>query len=174
MPSLRRVHQLVRPVEPSQQGELPRLVPVDARQGPGIGRVAAQALHTGGHRRRIENRTAHEELGSGFDPATGKLLWSLGDDEVQYQSPIAATVGAAAIGGGSNAMGLFHPFLDDKDVNIIGNGPESLKRITMVANDARLDTGGWTCGKNGQSVPVSQGIPTVLVSKMTVGGENVG
>ena len=61
-----------------------------------------------------------------------------------------------------------------KDVNIIGNGPESLKRITMVADDARLDTGGWTCGKNGQSVPVSQGIPTVLVSKMTVGGENVG
>jgi len=61
-----------------------------------------------------------------------------------------------------------------KDVNIIGNGPESLKRITMAANDARLDTGGWTCGKNGQSVPVSQGIPTVLVSSMTVGGENVG
>lgn len=60
-----------------------------------------------------------------------------------------------------------------KDVNIIGNGPEALQRITMVANDARLDTGGWTCGKNGQSVPVSQGIPTVLVSKMTVGGENV-
>ncbi len=60
-----------------------------------------------------------------------------------------------------------------KDVNIIGNGPESLKRITMVANDARLDTGGWTCGKNGQSVPVSQGIPTVLVSRMTVGGQNV-
>ena len=60
-----------------------------------------------------------------------------------------------------------------KDVNIIGNGPESLKRITMVANDARLDTGGWTCGKNGQRVPVSQGIPTVLVSNMTVGGENV-
>ncbi len=60
-----------------------------------------------------------------------------------------------------------------KDVNIIGNGPEALKRITMVANDARLDTGGWTCGKNGQRVPVSQGIPTVLVSNMTVGGENV-
>ena len=61
-----------------------------------------------------------------------------------------------------------------KDVNIIGNGPESLKRITMAANDAKLDTGGWTCGKNGQMVPVSQGIPTVLVSSMTVGGENVG
>ena len=61
-----------------------------------------------------------------------------------------------------------------KDVNIIGNGPDTLKKITMVANDAQLDTGGWTCGKNGQRVPVSQGIPTVLVSKLTVGGENVG
>jgi TldD protein len=59
-----------------------------------------------------------------------------------------------------------------KDVNIIGNGPESLKRITMAANDSKLDTGGWTCGKDGQGVPVSQGLPTVLVSKMTVGGEN--
>ena len=59
-----------------------------------------------------------------------------------------------------------------KDVNIIGNGPESLKRITMAANDSKLDTGGWTCGKNGQGVPVSQGLPTVLVSAMTVGGEN--
>jgi TldD protein len=59
-----------------------------------------------------------------------------------------------------------------KDVNIIGNGPESLRRITMAANDSRLDTGGWTCGKDGQGVPVSQGLPTVLVSKLTVGGEN--
>ena len=59
-----------------------------------------------------------------------------------------------------------------KDINIIGNGPETLRRITMAANDGYLDTGGWTCGKNGQSVPVSQGIPTVLVSSLTVGGEN--
>jgi TldD protein len=57
-----------------------------------------------------------------------------------------------------------------KDVNIIGNGPEALRNVTMVANDYKLDTGGWTCGKDGQSVPVSQGMPTVLVSKMTVGG----
>jgi TldD protein len=59
-----------------------------------------------------------------------------------------------------------------KDVNIIGNGPEALRAVTMAANDARLDTGGWTCGKDGQSVPVSQGLPTVLVSKLTVGGQN--
>jgi len=56
------------------------------------------------------------------------------------------------------------------DVNIIGNGPEALKNITMAANDSKLDTGGWTCGKSGQSVPVSQGLPTVLVSKLNVGG----
>ncbi|HJN74769.1 MAG TPA: metallopeptidase TldD-related protein [Myxococcota bacterium] len=57
-----------------------------------------------------------------------------------------------------------------KDVNIIGNGPECLRKVTMAAGDGALDTGGWTCGKNRQSVPVSQGLPTVLVSSMTVGG----
>ncbi len=59
-----------------------------------------------------------------------------------------------------------------KDVNIIGNGPEALSRVTMAANDFKLDSGGWTCGKDGQGVPVSQGLPTVLVSAMTVGGTN--
>ena len=57
-----------------------------------------------------------------------------------------------------------------KDCNIIGNGPDALSKVTMAANDFKLDTGGWTCGKAGQGVPVSQGLPTVLVSSMTVGG----
>jgi TldD protein len=57
-----------------------------------------------------------------------------------------------------------------KDVNIIGNGPEALARIDMVGNDMKLDEGGWTCGKEGQSVAVSQGMPTVRVSSLTVGG----
>ncbi len=61
-----------------------------------------------------------------------------------------------------------------KDTNIIGNGPETLRAVTMAANDSKLDTGGWTCGKDGQGVPVSQGLPTVLVSSMNVGGENRG
>ncbi|MBN2012098.1 TldD/PmbA family protein [candidate division KSB1 bacterium] len=59
-----------------------------------------------------------------------------------------------------------------KDVNIIGNGPQVLKDIVMVANDFEMTEGGWTCGKNGQSVPVSMGLPTVKVSKITVGGVN--
>ncbi len=57
-----------------------------------------------------------------------------------------------------------------KDVNIIGNGPEILKRVTMVGNDYSMAETGWTCGKNGQSVPVSHGLPSILVSSITVGG----
>ncbi len=57
-----------------------------------------------------------------------------------------------------------------KDVNIIGNGPKVLEKIDMVADDLVIDEGGWTCGKDGQSVPVSQGIPTVRVASITVGG----
>jgi len=57
-----------------------------------------------------------------------------------------------------------------KDVNIIGNGPKVLADIVMVADDMKMAEGGWTCGKNGQGVPVSMGLPTVKVSKITVGG----
>ena len=57
-----------------------------------------------------------------------------------------------------------------KDVNIIGNGPKVLEQIDMVADDLKIDEGGWTCGKDGQSVPVSQGMPTVRVASITVGG----
>lgn len=57
-----------------------------------------------------------------------------------------------------------------KDVNIIGNGPKVLEKVDMVADDLVIDEGGWTCGKDGQSMPVSQGIPTVRVASITVGG----
>jgi TldD protein len=59
-----------------------------------------------------------------------------------------------------------------KDINIIGNGPQALSDITMVADDLKIDNGTWTCGKDGQSVPVTQGLPTVKIKKLTVGGLN--
>jgi TldD protein len=57
-----------------------------------------------------------------------------------------------------------------KDVNIIGNGPKVLEKVDMVSDDLAIDEGGWTCGKDGQNVPVSQGLPTVRVASITVGG----
>lgn len=58
-----------------------------------------------------------------------------------------------------------------KDINIIGNGPKALADIKLVGNNLKIDEGAWTCGKNGQSMPVGQGMPSVLVGKLTVGGE---
>ncbi|MHC4159540.1 MAG: TldD/PmbA family protein, partial [Planctomycetota bacterium] len=57
-----------------------------------------------------------------------------------------------------------------KDVNIIGNGPKSLKNIVMLGDDFQFSPGGGTCGKGGQGVPISSGLPTVKISNITVGG----
>jgi TldD protein len=57
-----------------------------------------------------------------------------------------------------------------KGVNLIGNGPEVLTRVTMLGNDYELSDGIWTCGKEGQSVPVGVGTPTVKIDRITVGG----
>ncbi|OAI38738.1 metalloprotease TldD [bacterium SCGC AG-212-C10] len=61
-----------------------------------------------------------------------------------------------------------------RDVNLIGNGPDVLSKVTMVGSDYKLSDGRWMCGKEGQSVPVGVGLPTVLVSGVTVGGTKVG
>jgi TldD protein len=62
---------------------------------------------------------------------------------------------------------ITHPV---KGASLIGNGPDVLTRVAMVGNDLELDTGVGTCGKNGQSVPVGVGLPTIRVNDMTVGG----
>jgi len=57
-----------------------------------------------------------------------------------------------------------------KGATLIGSGPDILKRVSMVGNDMRLDEGIGTCGKDGQSVPVGVGLPTIKVDEITVGG----
>ena len=60
-----------------------------------------------------------------------------------------------------------------KGMTLIGNGPEVLKKVSMVGNDLKLDDGVGTCGKEGQSVPVGVGQPTLKIDEITVGGTQV-
>ena len=86
--------------------------------------------------------------------------------------------GQVQIGAGDFAFYVRHGWLIEggkltrpiKDVNLVGNGPKVLETVEMVGNDLVIDEGGWTCGKDGQSMPVSQGMPTVKVSRLSVGG----
>ncbi|HNN96231.1 MAG TPA: metallopeptidase TldD-related protein, partial [Pseudomonadota bacterium] len=57
-----------------------------------------------------------------------------------------------------------------KGVQLIGNGPDVLTKVTAVGHDFALSDGSWTCGKEGQSVPVGIGTPTVKIAAITVGG----
>ena len=65
---------------------------------------------------------------------------------------------------------LTHPV---KGATLIGNGPESLKKVDAIGNDAKLDDGIGTCGKGGQGVPVGVGQPSMRISHMTVGGTEI-
>src|SRR6185437_7005309 len=57
-----------------------------------------------------------------------------------------------------------------KGATLIGNGPDVLTRVSMVGSDLKLDEGVGTCGKDGQSVPVGVGLPTIKINGLTVGG----
>ena len=60
-----------------------------------------------------------------------------------------------------------------KGATLIGNGPDAMSKISMIGNDMALDEGVGTCGKNGQSVPVGVGQPTLKIGGITVGGTQV-
>ena len=61
-----------------------------------------------------------------------------------------------------------------KGATLIGNGPDILKKVSMVGHDLKLDEGIGTCGKEGQSVPVGVGLPSLRIDEITVGGTNAG
>ena len=60
-----------------------------------------------------------------------------------------------------------------KGATLIGNGPDALTRVKLIANDSKLDDGVGTCSKDGQSVPVGVGQPTMMLDSLTVGGTAV-
>ncbi|MGD8608182.1 MAG: metallopeptidase TldD-related protein, partial [Myxococcales bacterium] len=60
-----------------------------------------------------------------------------------------------------------------KGVNLIGNGPDAMRKVVMLGHDFEVSDGIWTCGKEGQSVPVGVGCPTIKIASMTVGGTQV-
>jgi TldD protein len=60
-----------------------------------------------------------------------------------------------------------------KGVNLIGNGPETLRDVSMLGTDVAVSDGIWTCGKAGQSVPVGVGCPTIKISRITIGGTEI-
>ncbi len=120
---------------------------------------------------------------------TNTILLSGPHDPEEIVRSVKRGIYAKAFGGGqvdiSNGDFVFNlteSFLIEdgrigtalKGVNLIGNGPETLRAVTMLGNDVAISDGIWTCGKDGQSVPVGVGCPTVKISRITVGGTQIG
>ena len=90
--------------------------------------------------------------------------------------------GQVDIGNGDFVFSLTESYLIEdgritgplKGVNLIGNGPDVLRQVTMLGADVEVSDGIWTCGKDGQSVPVGVGCPTIKIDKITVGGTKIG
>jgi TldD protein len=90
--------------------------------------------------------------------------------------------GQVDIGNGDFVFALTESYLIEngkitaplKGVNLIGNGPEVMRRVSMLGHDLSVSDGIWTCGKDGQSVPVGVGCPTIKIEAMTVGGTQAG
>ena len=120
---------------------------------------------------------------------TNTLLLAGGSDPEEIVRSVKRGVYARKFGGGqvdiSNGDFVFsltegyliedgHITAPLKGVNLIGNGPDVMRKVVMLGNDLETSDGIWTCGKDGQSVPVGVGCPTVKIASMTVGGTQLG
>jgi len=119
---------------------------------------------------------------------TNTLLMAGRDDPEDIIKSVKRGVYASRFGGGqvdiSNGDFVFSLtegyLIEDgkitaplKGVNLIGNGPDVMRKVTMLGHDLDTSDGIWTCGKDGQSVPVGVGCPTIKISAVTVGGTEV-
>jgi TldD protein len=116
---------------------------------------------------------------------TNTFLQKGNDDPAEIVKEVKSGLYCKAFGGGqvdiSNGNFVFEVkegyLIEDgvitapvKGATLVGNGPDVLSRIVRVGHDEALDPGIYTCGKEGQSVPVGVGLPTVRIDGITVGG----
>ena len=104
--------------------------------------------------------TAYLEFPNG---ATGVFVTTTGEAPGTNRLEIAAERGRIVVENGK----IQYPV---KGATIVGNGPDALTRVKLIGNDMALDPGVGTCGKEGQSVPVGVGQPTLRIDGLTVGG----
>jgi TldD protein len=114
----------------------------------------------------LPGQSTPDEIIRGVDRGIYAVSYSGGQVNISNGDFVFSVTEAYLIEGGKVTSPL-------KNVMLIGNGPDVLSKVTAVANDYQLSDGRWTCGKDGQSVPVGVGMPTVLVSGITVGGTKV-
>ncbi|HMO97002.1 MAG TPA: metallopeptidase TldD-related protein [Tepidiformaceae bacterium] len=114
----------------------------------------------------LPGQDTKEEIIRSVDRGIYAISYSGGQVNISNGDFVFSVTEAYMIEGGKVTSPL-------KNVMLIGNGPDVLSKVTKVANDYELSDGRWTCGKDGQSVPVGVGMPTVLVSGITVGGTKV-
>ncbi len=114
----------------------------------------------------LPGQSSHEEIIRSVKKGIYCVSFSGGQVNISNGDFVFSTTEAYLIEDGKISAPL-------KDVNLIGNGPDALSQVDMVADDFALSDGRWTCGKDGQSVPVGVGMPTLRIAKMTVGGSQV-
>ncbi len=111
----------------------------------------------------LAGQTAPEEIIRSVDRGIYCVAYSGGQVNISNGDFVFSVTEGYMIEGGRVGAPI-------RGVTLIGNGPDVLSKVTAVGADYKLSDGRWTCGKDGQSVPVGVGMPTVLVSGITVGG----
>lgn len=111
----------------------------------------------------LSGQSTHEEIISSVDKGLYAVSFSGGQVDITSGEFVFSATEAYLIEQGRITQPV-------KGVTLIGNGPDVLTRISMVGDNLELDSGTGTCGKNGQSVPVGVGQPTLRIDALTVGG----
>ncbi len=114
----------------------------------------------------LPGESTHDEIISSVDKGLYAVSFSGGQVDITSGEFVFSATEAYMIEKGKVTRPV-------KGVTLIGNGPDVLNRITMVGNNLELDSGTGTCGKNGQSVPVGVGQPTIRIDSLTVGGVEI-